>query len=67
MDDGSRDEAQARRAEALVLEGSVSDFALAMEEHCPSERVARLALIKLILIISLRLAAVAVVLVVYAW
>ena len=46
MNDGGRDEAQARRPEALVLKGSVSDFTLAMEEHRPPERVAGLALVE---------------------
>jgi hypothetical protein len=46
VNNSSRDEAQARRSEALVLEGSVSDFTLAMEEHRPPERVAGLALVE---------------------
>ena len=37
MDDGSRDEAPARRAEALVFKGSVSDFTLAMEEYSATQ------------------------------
>ena len=46
MNDGSRDEAQARRAEALVLEGAIPDFAQPVEEHRTPQRVARLALIQ---------------------
>ena len=40
------DEAQARCAEALVFEGAVSNFALAMEEHRAAQRVACLALVE---------------------
>ena len=40
------DEAQARRAEALVFESAVSNFSLTMKEHCAPQRVARLALVE---------------------
>jgi hypothetical protein len=33
MNDGGHDEAQPRRVEALILEGSIPDFSLALEEH----------------------------------
>ena len=46
MDDGGGDEAQARRAEALVFEGAVSNFTLAMKEHRTPQRVAGLALVE---------------------
>ena len=39
MHDRGRDEAEARGAETLILEGAISDFALAMEEHRASQRV----------------------------
>jgi hypothetical protein len=45
MDNGGGDEAQARRAEALVFEGTVSNFPLAMEEYRAPQRVACLALV----------------------
>ena len=44
-DDGG-DEAEPGGAEALVLEGAVADFALAMEEHGPAQGIAGLALVK---------------------
>jgi hypothetical protein len=46
MDDGGGDEAQAGRTKALVLECPVSNFALAMEKHRTSERVAGLAFVE---------------------
>ena len=46
MNDGGGDEAQAGRAEALVLEGAVSDFSLTMEEYRAPQRVAGLALVQ---------------------
>ena len=46
MDYCGGDEAQTRCAEALVFEGAVPDFALAMEEHRTTQRVARLALVQ---------------------
>jgi hypothetical protein len=46
VDNGGGNEAQARRAEAVVLEGSISDFALAMKEHRAPQRVAGLALVE---------------------
>src|SRR5215472_6319017 len=46
MDDGRGDQAEARGAEALVLERAVADLALAMEEHRATQRIAGLALIE---------------------
>ena len=46
VEDGGRDEAQARRAATLVFEGAVSNFSLAMEEYNAPQRVACLALVK---------------------
>jgi hypothetical protein len=46
MDDRRGDEAEAGRTKALVLEGPVSNFALAMEEHRTPERVAGLAFVE---------------------
>ena len=46
VDNGGGDEAQARRAEALVFEGAVSNFPLTMEEHRAPQRVAGLALVE---------------------
>jgi hypothetical protein len=43
---GRHDEAQARGTEALVLEGTVADLALAMEEHGASQRIAGLAFVQ---------------------
>ena len=36
VDDGGGEQAQARRAETLVLEGAVTDFPLAVEEDSPT-------------------------------
>ncbi len=47
VNNGCRDEAQARRTETLVLECAVADFPLAMKEHRAAQRVARLALVGL--------------------
>jgi hypothetical protein len=38
VDDGGRDEAEARCTEALVLESAIPNFALAMEEHGKPKR-----------------------------
>ena len=46
VNDGSGDEAQARCAEALVLEGAVSNFSLTVEEHRATQRVAGLAFVE---------------------
>jgi hypothetical protein len=46
MHDAGGDEAQSRSAEALVLDGSVSDVAAAMQGHRPPKRVARLAVVE---------------------
>ena len=46
MNNGGGDEAQARRAEALVFESAVSNFSLTMKEHCAPQRVAGLALVE---------------------
>jgi hypothetical protein len=40
------DEAQARRAETLVFEGAVSNFSLAMEEHCATQPVTGLTFVE---------------------
>lgn len=45
-DDGRDDEIEARCSIALIFERAVADFAKAMKEHCPGERVARLPLIE---------------------
>ena len=47
VNDGGGDEAEARRAEALVLEGAISNFSLAVEEHRAPQRVTCLALVGL--------------------
>jgi hypothetical protein len=46
VDGRGRDEAQAGRTEALVLEGAVSDLALTMKEDRATQRVAGLALVE---------------------
>ena len=46
VNDGSGDEAQARRTEALVFEGAVSNFPLAMKEHRAAQRIAGFALVE---------------------
>ena len=46
INNGDGDEAQARRAEALVFESAVSNFSLTMKEHCAPQRVAGLALVE---------------------
>ena len=46
VNDGGGDETETRSTEALVFEGTISDFALTMEEHRPPERVACLALVE---------------------
>lgn len=46
MNYGGGDEAQTRCAEALVFEGAVSNFSLAVEEHRTAQRVAGLALVE---------------------
>jgi hypothetical protein len=46
MDDRGGDEAQAGCPEALVLEGPVANFALAVEEDRTAQRVAGLALVE---------------------
>ncbi len=46
MNDSGSDETQARRAEALVLEGAVSNFPLTVKEYRAPQRVAGLALIE---------------------
>ena len=43
---GSGDEAQSRRAETLVFEGTISNFSLTMKEHRTAQRVAGLALVE---------------------
>ena len=45
-DDGRNEQVQPGGAVGLVLEGSVAQFAEAMEEHGPGERVAGLALVQ---------------------
>ena len=45
-DDGRDDEIEARCSIALIFEGAVADFAKAMKEHRPGERVARLSLVE---------------------
>jgi len=44
--DGGCDEAQARRAETMVLEGAIQDFAQPVKEYRAAQRVARLALVQ---------------------
>ena len=44
--DGCRNEIEAAGSVALLLEAAVADFAQAVEEHRPGERVARLALVQ---------------------
>lgn len=46
MGDRGGDEAQAGGAKALVFEGPVTNFSLAMEEHRASKRVAGLAFVE---------------------
>src|SRR5450755_3853874 len=46
VDDGGGEQAEARCAETLVLEGTVADFPLAVEEDGPAQRVAGLALVE---------------------
>ena len=46
VDNGGGDEAQTRCAEALVLEGTVSNFSLTVKEHRAPQRVAGLALVE---------------------
>src|SRR3954451_23324540 len=46
VDDGGRQQAQPRSPEALVLERAVAELALAVEEHGPAERIARLPLVQ---------------------
>jgi hypothetical protein len=46
MDDRRGDEAQARGTKALVLEGAVTNFSLAMEKYRASERIAGLAFVE---------------------
>jgi hypothetical protein len=46
LDDRGGDEAQSGRWEALILEGSVTDLALAVEEDGSAQGVARLALVE---------------------
>ena len=46
VDDRGRDEAQAGRTEALVLEGAVSNFPLTVKEYRATQRVAGLALVE---------------------
>ena len=46
VDDGGSDEAEPGGPEALVLEGAVADFALAMEEHGPAQGIAGLAFVQ---------------------
>ena len=46
MDDRGGDEAQAGRTKALVFKGAVANFALAMEEHRASERIAGFAFVE---------------------
>ena len=45
-DDGSDDEIETGSTVALIFERPVADCTKAMKEHCPGERVARLALIE---------------------
>jgi hypothetical protein len=46
INDGGGDEAQTRRAEALVFESAVSNFSLTMKEHCAPQSIAGLALVE---------------------
>ena len=46
VNDSGGDEAQARRAKALVFEGTVSNFSLTVKEHRAPQRVAGLALVE---------------------
>ena len=46
VNDGSGNEAQARRAEALIFEGPVSNFPLTVKKHRATQRVAGLALVE---------------------
>jgi hypothetical protein len=45
-DDGRDSEIETRSPVALILEGAGADFAAAVKEHQPGERVARLALVE---------------------
>ena len=46
VDDGGGDEAEPGGPEAVVFEGAIPDFALAMEEHGPPQGITGLALVE---------------------
>lgn len=46
QDHGGNCEIEPGGAVALVLEGAVADFSVAMKEHSPGERVTRLAFVQ---------------------